>query len=84
MSRKVRETKKNFKVFCEGDTEYHYIERMRQEKRISIAIKTVNMQGGGYKSFLDKLKTDGTKNCLAKFIIIDGDRAVKEQGEKKN
>lgn len=26
MSRKVREIKKNFKVFCESDTEYHYNE----------------------------------------------------------
>lgn len=28
MSRKVRETKKNFKVFCEGDTEYNYIDEI--------------------------------------------------------
>ncbi len=42
------------------------------------------MKGGGYRNFLDQVKTDGTANCLAKFIIIDGDRALVEKGEKKN
>ncbi len=41
MSKKIRETKKNFKVFCEGDTEYNYIDEMRRQKRFSIAIKHV-------------------------------------------
>lgn len=42
------------------------------------------MKGGGYSNFLEQVKTDGTTNCLAKFIIIDGDRAISEDGEKKN
>lgn len=84
MSRKKRTTHKNFKVFCEGDTEYHYIDEMRRQQKLSITLKTVNMKGGGYSNFLEKIKTDGTANCLAKFIIIDGDRAVTEDGEKKN
>ena len=84
MSRKVREIKRNFKVFCEGDTEYHYVDEMKQHKRLSIALKPVNMKGGGYRSFLESLKVDGNTNCLAKFIIIDGDRAFSEEGEKKN
>lgn len=83
MSRKVREIKKNFKVFCEGDTEYHYVEGMKQQQKLSIAIKLVNMKGGGYSSFLENLKIDGNTNCLAKFIIIDGDRANADPGEKK-
>lgn len=84
MSRKTRTTQKNFKVFCEGDTEYHYIDEMRRQKKLSITLKLVNMKGGGYRNFLDQVKTDGTANCLAKFIIIDGDRALVEKGEKKN
>ncbi len=79
MSRKVREIKKNFTVFCEGDTEHHYIEEMKRQKRFTIALKTVNMEGGGYSNFLKKLKTDGNTNSLAKFIIIDGDRAISEE-----
>ena len=41
------------------------------------------MKGGGYSSFLENLKIDGNTNCLAKFIIIDGDRAASDHGEKK-
>ena len=84
MSRKTRVTKKNFRVFCEGDTEYNYIDEMRRHKRLSITLKPVNMKGGGYSNFLEQVKTDGTANCIAKFIIIDGDRAIVEDGEKKN
>ncbi len=84
MNRKTRVTKKNFKVFCEGDTEYNYIDEMRRQRRLSISLKPVNMRGGGYSNFLEQVKIDGATNCLAKFIIIDGDRAVAEEGEKKN
>lgn len=84
MSRKTREIKKRFKVFCEGDTEHSYIDEMRRQKKLSIALKLVNMKGGGYSNFLEQIKIDGTTNCLAKFIIIDGDRAVADAGEKKN
>lgn len=84
MSRKTRKTKKNFKVFCEGDTEYNYIDEMRQQKKLSITLRPVNMKGGGYSNFLEQVKTDGTTNCLAKFIMIDGDRAVTDDSEKKN
>lgn len=84
MNRKERRTKKTFKVFCEGDTEYNYINELRRQKKLSIALKMVNMKGGGYRSFLEQVRIDGTTNCLAKFIIIDGDRAVSDEGEKKN
>lgn len=83
LSRKVREIKKHLKVFCEGDTEYHYIQEMKRQKKLSIALKPINMKGGGYSSFWENLKMDGNTNCLAKFIIIDGDRAISESGEKK-
>lgn len=84
MSRPKREIRKNFKVFCEGDTEYNYIDEMRRQKKLFIALKPVNMRGGGYSNFLEQVRTDGTANCLAKFIIIDGDRAISDEGEKKN
>lgn len=57
---------------------------MRRQKKPSIALKLVKMKGGGYSNFLEQVKINGTTNCLAKFIIIDGDRAVMENGEKKN
>ena len=85
MSRLKRQTQKHYKVFCEGDTEYNYIDEMKRQRKLKITIKPVNMEGGGYKEFLNQIRRDGEANCLAKFIIIDGDRAIKEgEGERKN
>lgn len=83
MSRPKRKVEKSFKVFCEGDTEYNYFEYIRKTKKASLAIKPVNMKGGGYANFLNRLKEDANSNCLAKFIIIDGDRAEKIPGERE-
>lgn len=84
MSRKSRKIEKLFKVFCEGDTEYNYIEQMRKVLKFKIKVKPINMGGGGYSNFLNELRTDANSNCLVKFIIIDGDKAAWEESEKKN
>ena len=82
MSRKNRGINKTFKIFCEGDTEYNYFEYIRQNKKVSLAIKPTNMRGGGYTNFLKRIKEDPNSNCLAKFIVIDGDRAISNSKEK--
>lgn len=84
MSRPERKLQKRFVVFCEGDTEYNYIDKMRSIKRqdVQIALKLINMHGGGYTNFLKKIKTESQTNCLAKFIIVDADRLVKHHEEK--
>lgn len=84
MSRPERKLQKRFVVFCEGDTEYNYIDKMRGIKRqdVQIALKPINMHGGGYINFLKKIKTESQTNCLAKFIIVDADRLVKHYEEK--
>ena len=71
MSRPKRELQKRFVVFCEGDTEYNYIDKMRKRQDVQIALKPINMHGGGYSNFLKKIKTESQTNCLAKFIIVD-------------
>lgn len=81
MSRPKRELRKKFVIFCEGDTEYHYVNAMRLKQGVELALKPVNMQGGGYASFLEEIKKEAGNNCLAKFIIIDFDRARKHPGE---
>lgn len=86
MSRKERRTEKTIKIFCEGDTEYNYFEYMRKNKKVSLAIRPVNMKGGGYSNFLQKLQEDANSNCMAKVIVIDGDRALsvpEEDGQLK-
>lgn len=84
MSREERTTQKHFKIFCEGETEYNYFDSFRKENKLSITLKPVNMHGGGYANFLSQIKIEGNTNCLAKFIIIDGDKAFSNECEKKN
>lgn len=83
MSRKQRVTEKVFKIFCEGDTEHNYFNYIRKNKKVSLAIRPINMKGGGYANFLEQIESDANSNCLAKFIVIDGDRALSIPGEKK-
>lgn len=82
MSRKIRTTQKNFKVFCEGDTEYNYIDEMRRQKKLSISLKPVNMNVTQYiikelkYRSVDDLKADGkiynilnTKECSYALML---------------
>lgn len=84
MSRKQRILKKRFAVFCEGDTEYNYIEKMRKNQGVELVLKPINMHGGGYSNFLQKIKTEAQSNYLAKFIIVDADRIQAVPGERAN
>ena len=81
MSRPRRALRKKFVIFCEGDTEYNYIDAMRLKQGVELALKPINMQGGGYTNFLDAIRKEASNNCLAKFIIIDFDRVKKHSGE---
>ena len=77
MSREKRKLRKKFIVFCEGDTEYNYIDTMRLNQGVELALKPINMHGGGYSNFLEVIKKEANNNCLAKFIVIDYDRVKK-------
>lgn len=83
MSRPKRELQKRFIVFCEGDTEYNYIDKMRKNQGVLISLKPINMHGGGYANFLAQIKKESKTNCLAKFVIVDADRLKKHPGEKE-
>lgn len=84
MSRPERKLQKRFVVFCEGDTEYNYIDKMRKCRDVQISLKPINMRGGGYANFLRKIKTESQTNCLAKFIIVDADRLLKHYEERNS
>ena len=83
MSRIKRTLQKRFVVFCEGDTEYNYINAMRKNAGVQVILKPINMKGGGYLNFLKKIKTESSTDCLAKFVIVDGDRINNDAQEKK-
>lgn len=82
MSRPVKQLRKKFVVFCEGDTEYNYIDKMRKKQGVEISIEPINMRGGGYANFLEVIKTKSKTNCLAKFIIVDADRIYNSKEEQ--
>lgn len=44
MSRPKRVLRKKFIVFCEGDTEYNYVDGMRLKQEVELALKPINMQ----------------------------------------
>lgn len=83
MSRPERRLQKRFVVFCEGDTKYNYIDKMRKRQDVHILLKPINMHGGGYSNFLKKIKTESQTNCLAKFVIVDADRMLKHHEKKE-
>ena len=84
MSRKQRVLKKRYAIFCEGDTEYNYTDKMRKKQGVELVLKPINMHGGGYSNFLCQIKKESQTNYLAKFIIVDADRIVSVPGEKEN
>lgn len=84
MSRKQRVLKKRYAIFCEGDTEYNYTDKMRKKQGVELVLKPINMHGGGYSNFLRQIKKESQTNYLAKFIIVDADRIVSVPGEKEN
>lgn len=83
-NRHARVLQKRFVIFCEGDTEYNYIENMRRKQGVELVLKPINMGGGGYANFLKKIRIEPQSNCLAKFIIIDADRFIAEPSELIN
>lgn len=84
MSRKQRVLKKRYAIFCEGDTEYNYTDKMRKKQGVELVLKPINMHGGGYSNFPRQIKKESQTNYLAKFIIVDADRIVSVPGEKEN
>ncbi|SES25117.1 hypothetical protein SAMN04487884_12511 [Butyrivibrio fibrisolvens] len=84
MSRKERVLKKRYAIFCEGDTEYNYIDKMRKNQGVELVLKPINMHGGGYTNFLKQIKKEAQTNYLAKFIIVDADRIKTVPGEQEN
>lgn len=84
MSRRERVLKKRYVIFCEGDTEYNYIDKMRKNQGVELVLKPINMHGGGYSGFLKQIKKESQTNYLAKFIILDADRINSVVGEREN
>ena len=84
--RQKRQFAKNFIVYCEGDTERHYIDGMRRwlhevDSNAHVRITPIDVGGGGYGAILHRLKKDSDSNCLARFVLVDFDRYRGVEGE---
>ena len=53
---------------------------MRKKQGVELVLKPINIHGGGYSNFLQKIKTESQSNYLAKFIIVDADRLATVAG----
>lgn len=82
MIRPQRKLIRTFRIFCEGDTEFNYFNALRKLTE-SVKIIPVNMEGGGYREYLKKLKKDSPQNRVATFVVIDCDRARNMAEEKE-
>ncbi len=80
MSRKERVLKKRYAVFCEGDTEYNYIDKMRKNQGVELVLKPINMHGGGYSNFLRQIKKK-TFDIIIKQTDYDQDGFAKMNDE---
>ena len=72
MSRKQRVLKKRYAIFCEGDAEYNYTDKMRKKQGVELVLKPINTHGGGYSNFLCQIKKK-TFDISIKSTIFDQD-----------
>ena len=85
--RPKRTTSKKFTVYCEGKTESRYLKGLRNwmatdHPEISLRLETVDIGGGGYREFIKRLRAEADSNCLARFVLLDYDRAKCHTGER--
>lgn len=70
------------KVFVEGYSEENYIKSLKKLKKLTIIETPVNLKGGGYTTFIQKIKEHPFEAYLATFLILDMDRYSKIAGEE--
>lgn len=70
---------KRYEVFCEGQTEQHYLNGLRgylhdENPSIRVKIDLTCVGGGGYKSIYKALAKQPDSGCIARFALLDYDR----------
>lgn len=87
-SRPKRTSAKRFVVYCEGETEFNYVNGLKawlqtMDASIHIRIDSVCVGGGGYKKMLEKLRTEPDSNCIARLVMLDYDRCLSDAAERE-
>lgn len=70
-------------IFCEGQTEFHYMDGYRKHHRFSFAIKMVDVKGGGYKKMRMKIIQSFADGVLARVVLLDLDRYHRDVAEQE-
>lgn len=83
MSRKKRSVERKIKVFVEGHSEKNYIQELKHIKKLSIVETPVNLQGGGYTTFINALRKHSFEGYIATFLVLDMDRFLNDPNESK-
>lgn len=85
--RPKRRFSKKIVVFCEGQTEKHYLNGLKKwlserDPSITVRIEPVDMKGGGYDAALRKLRIEPDSNCIARLVVMDYDRYLDIPSER--
>lgn len=89
MPRKKREQKrliKKYEVYCEGQTELHYLTGLKEYLRetdpsVRVKIDLTCIGGGGYRTIYSALAKQPDSSCIARFVLLDYDRYVNMPAE---
>lgn len=90
MPRKKREQKKlikKYEVYCEGQTELHYLAGLKghlhkADPSIRVKIDLTCIGGGGYKTIYNALAKQPDSSCIARFVLLDYDRYANMPAEQ--
>lgn len=85
--RKKRWLAKKCVIYCEGQTELHYIKGLKRWVKesyptVEILLEPIDVKGGGYADMLKKLRKEPDSNCVARIALIDFDRFTQHPEEK--
>lgn len=85
--RKARSLQRKFTVYCEGETEKHYLTGLKrwfgaEYPDVRLTIEAISVHGGGYIEFVKRLKCEPDSNCLARFVMLDYDRCKHHPSER--
>lgn len=87
-TRPKRASAKRFVVYCEGETEFNYVNGLKSWLRtvddsVRVHIDSVCVKGGGYKQMLERLRSEPDSNCIARIVVLDYDRCMDDRAERE-
>lgn len=87
-ARPQRKLQQKFTVYCEGDTEEHYLRGLKgwfskNYPEIHLTVEPIPIGGGGYSAFVRAVESAPDSNCLARFALLDFDRCQQHAQERK-